>query len=357
MADQKYTDSDKYQQEIAEQYKKRVSKFPIDTVVRTLNVLGFKDIEPQTLQATAVGNVNATYVGSTIVVKMNENRNRRRYFSNKFISDRLADRYPVPRVLAYDFFDTTAYEVLVMERAPGTLLLHDIFDLTAKDQIALFEHVLDVVRELFSVTFDHFGQVNNDVETFSTYTELLKHEFSECVRIIREQSLADEKSMVSIEKYFYERVQIFDDEKSVFVHTDVHMGNILHQGSKLTALLDFDSALKAPKVRGLIPLLGFIHQPSQFVEGTKDFSKYKGKDFHHFLPTLKEEFPDIFNDPSLLQKLNLIGIVLGVMWIADNWSADWNKEMIENILSKELATDTESLRHTYHGEALMPYIL
>jgi len=352
MADQKYTDSDTYQREIAEQYKKRVSKFPVDTVARAIGLLGLKNVKSQDLHTATVGNVNATYVGSTIVVKINDNRNERSYFSNKFISDKLSGHFPIPRALAYDFFDKTEYEVLVMERAPGTLLLHDIFDLTEKGQITLFEQVLDVVNGLFSVTFDHFGQVSDESRTFSTYTELLKNEFSGYIQIIRAQSLADERSVSMIEEYFYERVNIFDSEKPVFIHTDVHMGNILHQGSTLTALLDFDSALKAPKIRSLIPLLGFIHQPSQFVEGTKDFPKYKGKNFHHLLPTLKKKIPDVFDDRFLLQKLNLIGIALGVMWISDNWSTDWNKEMIDTILSKELASDNNALRHSYHGEAL-----
>jgi hypothetical protein len=53
------------------------------------------------------------------------------------------------------------------------------------------------------------------------------------------------------------------------------MGNILHEEDKLTALIDFDYSLKAPKVRALLSLMGFIDHPQQFVEGTKNFEKFK----------------------------------------------------------------------------------
>ena len=136
----------------------------------------------------------------------------------------------------------------------------------------------------------------------------------------------------------------------IFIHTDLHMGNILHEGNKLTAIIDFDSALRAPKMRALISLLGLIDNPSQFVEGTKDFPKYKGKSFYPFLPVLKESLSDVFSDQRLLKKLNLNGVSIGLMWIADNWSTDWNKEMIRNIVDSELANSEQDLRESYFGK-------
>ncbi len=155
-----------------------------------------------------------------------------------------------------------------------------------------------------------------------------------------------------IEEYFYKHVLIFDASESVFIHTDLHAGNMLHEDDKLTGLIDFDSSLKGPKAETLRSLLGFIDKPSQFVEGTPAFAKFRGKDFYHLLPTLREELPDIFSDPKLLRKLNIMGINSGIMWISQNWSADWNKEMIHNLVTKEIADSDEALKNSYYGKIL-----
>ena len=150
-------------------------------------------------------------------------------------------------------------------------------------------------------------------------------------------------------------VSIFDKSQSVFIHTDTHMGNVLHKNNKLTALLDFDNSLKAPKVRALSSLFAFICDPEQFVEGTTAFSKFKGKNFRHLLKILKRKFPEIFNDSLLLRKLNIIFIKEGIMWVSQNWSATWNAEMIKGLIKNELPED--DLSQTYHGKILKEYIV
>ena len=39
------------------------------------------------------------------------------------VSDKLSTKHPVVKVISYDFFEKTDYEILVMERVSGTLLL------------------------------------------------------------------------------------------------------------------------------------------------------------------------------------------------------------------------------------------
>jgi len=256
MDPQKYTDSEKYQQEIAEQYKKRVSKFSNDEVLRVLQSLGITGVDSNSIQEAVVGNVNATYLTPKFVIKMNQNREHPDYLPNKIVSDKLSSKYPVVKVVVYDFFEKTDYEVLVMERAPGTLLLDDFLELSNASQIILFRQILEVVKQLFVIEFDGFGSINKlDNESFATYTDLLKNKFKQYTSTIREKELCDEKDMEKIEKYFLKNINIFDNEKPVFIHTDLHMGNILHEGSKLTAIIDFDSAQRAPKMCALVSLL------------------------------------------------------------------------------------------------------
>jgi hypothetical protein len=345
-----YTETEEYQREIAEQYKKRVAVFPVDEVVKMCKILGVSIDQSSVSQATA-GNVNATYVTEHFVVKMNKDKKERSYYSNRVVFDALGPSARVVEVVAYDFFDQTPYEVLVMKRAPGTMLLDDIFELTNDEQEYLFRQILDVVKKTLTIEFQDFGNVNSK-RSFPSYTDYLTYTFTENIQQIREKGLCEESDIAKVEKYFMEHVGIFADEKAVFVHTDIHMGNILHEGKELTAIIDFDSSLKAAPSRILLSLLGFIDNPSQFVEGTSDYSKYKGKNFYNLFPVLKEELADIFTDSLLLKKLNLLGIREGIDWIAANWSTEWNKEMIANLVNKETPEDNEELLNSYYGKIL-----
>lgn len=350
MVDKSYTESEEYQKEIAEQYKKRVAVFPVDEVVNVCKSLGVSIDADSVSQATA-GNVNATYVTEHFVVKMNQDKKERTYYPNKVIFDALGTNARVVEVVVYDFFEKTPYEVLIMKRAPGTMLLDDIFELTNEEQEHLFRQVLSVVKKTLTIEFQDFGNVNSE-RSFPTYTDYLSHTFTENIQQIREKQLCEEPDVAKVEKYFFEHLHVFDGENAVLVHTDLHMGNILHEGRKLTAVIDFDSSLKAAPSRVLLSLLGFIDLPQQFVESTPAFSQYKGKDFYHLFPALKEELAGIFVDPLLLRKLNVMGIREGIDWIAANWSTEWNKEMIAKLVHKETPDTEAELTRSYYGKIL-----
>ena len=350
--EEKYVNSDKYQEEIRQQYKKRVSKFTPEQVLGVLKTLNIPNLPVvNEITESSVGNVHATYLTPNLVIKLNQNDKRPDYLPNKIISDKLGSNSPVVQVVAYDNFVKTPYEVLVMKRSKGKMLLDDICEMSESEREIIFQQVLDVVAQLFEIKFTDFGRINLDgQEAYPSFSEFLNKEFDGYVTKIKKEGLCFLEDVIKIESYFKKHLSIFDKTESVFVHTDLHMGNILHEDDKLTAVLDFDSALKAPKVRALISLIAFIDDPQQFVEGTKDFPKFKGKNFCHLLPLLKDKFPELFSDPLLLRKLNIISIKEGLKWVSENWSADWNKEMIKGLIKNELPDD--NLSQTYHGKAL-----
>lgn len=347
-----YTETEEYQQEIAEQYKQRIGKFDPSDVLASLGKLGFNSVRAEDLQTTAAGNMNATYLTPELVVKINKKGDMPYYYANKVVSDALFGKSPVVEVLAYDYFDKTNSEILVMRRAPGQSLLDTILDLPQEDVIELFKQVLGAVKVLQTITFDSFGWVNLQHESYPTYKDFLLSEFNYHSDIIKRDKLLNEGGLETVREYFVKHLGIFENEKAVFVHTDAHMGNFLHEGTKLTAVIDFDWSLKAPPVRALPPLLNFLYDPQQFTEGSSYFPKFKGKNFMFLLPTLKQMLPELFEDGLLLKKLNLMSINDGIMWISENWSAEWNKGTIKNIIGQELAESDTDLKQTYFGKLL-----
>ena len=300
-----YTDSGEYQKEIAEQYKKRIGSFDAGEVVESLHKLGFTKIKAEDLQTTTAGNMNATYLTPDLVIKINKRGDMPYFYANKVASDKLGGKMPVVEVLAYDYFDKTGFEVLVMKKALGQSLLDTIFDLPQEDVIVIFKQVLEVIKALLNIKFDNFGWLNLQTEAYPTYGDFINSELEKNLVKIKEQNLFSEQDIQKVKQYLLKNLDVFQDETSVFIHTDTHMGNFLHVGNKLTALIDFDWSIKAPKFRVLAKLLSFLYDPQQFIEGSNYFEKYKGKNFMFLMPTLKAELKELFDDKLLLKKLNL----------------------------------------------------
>jgi len=352
MVSEKYVDSDEYQCEIAGQFKKRLVQIPAAKVGKLLNTLGIFGVDISLINEAAAGNMNATYLTPDLAIKINPNKEKTCYLADKIIFDILGKAWPIAEVLAYDFFGKTDCEILVMKRAKGALLLDDIFDLGQNDLIGLFREVLAVVKRFFDIKFSDHGFINGSPDRFMRYSDFLIDRFKSNVKTIESQGLCGSNDIKKIKDYFLRYVSIFDEGEAVFVHADVQMGNIIHNGDKLAALIDCDYSMKAPKIRALVPLLGFIAEPSQFVEGTKEFAKFNKKSFYYLLPVLKQELPELFVDPQLLRKLNIIGIGEGMMWVSQNWSKDWNHELIADIINREIAEKDEDLQKSYYGKIL-----
>lgn len=74
----KYTESDKYQEEIRNQYQKRVTKFTANDVLKVLKILNIDDLpDPEEIAEVETGNVNATYITSKFVIKINKNHKKK----------------------------------------------------------------------------------------------------------------------------------------------------------------------------------------------------------------------------------------------------------------------------------------
>lgn len=355
MADQSYFNSDEYQREIATGYATRIAAFPADEVARVLATLGFSNINPDSIVVATGGNIHATYLTPELVIKLNQDRAGSNYFANKYISDRLGDTAPIVQVLAYDNFEKTNFEALVMERTPGKVLQHDIFEMGETDLREVFRQVLEVVRQLSKITFDEFGEffpANESELSFPTYGALLREGFLGHIATIRQKQLVAEPDIRRVEQFVVDRLSLFDNDRPVFVHTDLHMGNIMHDRSKLTAIIDFDHARKAPAMIELATLLSFLGDPQQFVEGRPEWIQYKGKSFLHLLPMLKGAVPELFEDPDLLKKLNLIYLTASIHLISENWSAKGNEVLMRDALENGLTDSATGLEQTFYGRTL-----
>lgn len=350
-----YTESEAYQREIVEQYKERNLELEPVEVKGVLKQLGIEVDEAEIMVAEA-GNMNATFIAGEYVVKVSNKDDLVSYGANDIVSEQLTDEKAV-KVVAHDVREKTGYEVLVMERAPGTMWLPTMPTMGEEENKKLFAEVLQVVKAAKGIkATDKFGWVNDIIvdpekDGFDTHPEQLAERLSSYLRKIEVQTDLDQDAVKQLADYVQARLDLFTDDTPSFVHTDLHMGNIMQQDGELTAVIDWDSAQSAPTYRGMVSLIGLIDNPAQFVEGTPYYSAYKGKKFEYLYPLLKSVYAEELADPKLAEKLNVMGIIDGLMWVAEDWSKEWSKEMIANLAKRELAHDGD-MSGTYYGNIL-----
>ncbi len=350
-----YTESEAYQKEIATQYKERNLALAPKDVVDILGKLGF-EVDETDVKEAEVGNMNATFITSEYVLKVSNNTESITYSANKIVSDALPDE-KVVRVVAHDVRQHSEYEVLVMEKAPGSTWLTQMPLMSEKENKELFAQVLQVASLCRSIhVTDTFGSVTEIMTDsakngFSTFRLRLEARLNAYVQKIKKQEDIDQNAVAKVVSYVQKHLYVFDDDVAHFVHNDLHMGNVMHENGNLTAVIDWDMAQSAPTYTGLIPLIGLIDNPAQFVEGTPDYLSYRGRKFEYLYPELKQAFAEEFEDPQLAEKLNVLGAIEGLMWISENWSGEWNKEMIKNLASKE-TPENGDISNTYYGEII-----
>lgn len=343
--------TDDYHKQLAERYEKRKLDLNPDDLVDVAAKLGFI-IDPNTVVKSTGGNVSGTFIAGDYVIKIQKDQDRHEFLANKIVSEKLMGKAPVVEVLTYDWFEKTEYEVLIMRRGEGKLLLEDFYKLPVEQQESLFSQLFDIVNTVSSIEMSDFGEIRLG-HSFKSFKEYQLHELEKYSQIILDQKLCQEKDIQTITDYIYKNINVFeDDKKSYLNHTDLHTGNILYKQDKLTLLFDFDGAVKGPKYLTLPKIIGAINDPSQFVEGTPYFDYYKDKKFDHLLAILREKMPSVLEIPNLTRKLNLCGIIEGLKWISENWSAEWNKNQIKNLLENESVSDNHPLEMTYYGKII-----
>ena len=338
-----YTESEAYQQEIADQYKERNLEMPTTEVTKIMASLGF-DVSPEETQEAEAGNMNATFLTDSYVIKISNSSTKTAYSANTIVSEQLPDM-KVVRVLKHDIREYTDYEVLVMERAPGEAWLPHMPTMTEEENKRLFAEVLEVTKVSNKINAtEKFGWLTDilddeDNNGFDTYREQLEARLEAYIPKIQLQEDLDQAAISEIITYVEARLHLFDSATPNFVHTDLHMGNVMQQNGKLTAVIDWDSVQSVPSYAGLISLTGLIDNPGQFVEGTPDYPAYKGKQFEYLYPELNQAYADELEDKQLAEKLNVMGVVEALMWMSEDWSREWNKEMVTNLSTKETPKD------------------
>lgn len=344
--------------------------------------LGFPDVDARDVTRLGGGDVNATFrvrrrgvgvgakLGDELVVKVNPRRREQLFLPNVDLCEQLAHEptgEQVVRVLAYDCRVRTAHEVLVMRRADGSTLLHDMLTAPSGELEAVLRQVCRLLKRFGDIHYESFGFFgageilgggDRRVREYDTCAEFL---LSGCIlpnliELLRRGD-CDSDAYEQIERHVRQYAHVFDagDARPSFVHTDVHWANILHVGGRLSALIDFDFSVKGAQCQVLPMLLEAIAHPeiiapqSDASEDRELRAKLATLDLSWAVRVLCDELPDLFADPHLYRKLNLL-YIKELLWMAAH-CPHGNGNELQQVLERELLPD-EQLIDTHYAKIL-----
>lgn len=107
-----------------------------------------------------------------------------------------------------------------------------------------------------------------------------------------------------------------------FVHRSLHFGHVLWNGERITALIGFDSAIFAPRELEIDAFLRFIRSPSDGLTGD---------DLANVPQWLKEDYPLLFSQPGVEERLRLYSIERDLRLLSERPSEAAQRELLQDL--------------------------
>ena len=122
--------------------------------------------------------------------------------------------------------------------------------------------------------------------------------------------------------YFDENKHVLENSVPALIHGDLTMVNILVDQGKISAILDFEYSIQAPRDYELWVMEAFCLYPNDWAEEMDEL--HCTADFASFIPLLHKHYPELFEIPHLRTRVNIYQLESALSsylsWRKDNLS-------------------------------------
>jgi len=281
-------------------------------------------IPSRNIQVLSGGQVNAVFrVDREYVVRigMREDAYQRLKRETDLLRS-LAGEIPVPKILAFGLRDGFVYQI--QQYLPGHKLYSVWNTLRPVEQETVVAQLVDSLKILHRRTTSSFGSAGADVPQFASWSDYLSDKFNQTLQEIQRLNIRILPGFVELATtYFEEHRHVLQNSLPCLVHGDLTLVNVLVDQGQLSAVLDFEYALQAPKDYELWTMEAFCLYPNDWAE--VDHAVCCTADFTGFFPLFQKYYPEMFETPHLRERVNLyqLDAALGsyLAWRKDNISS------------------------------------
>ena len=231
----------------------------------------------------------------------------RAFHKEAALYERLRGRVPVPEVIGVGGEAGGAY--MLLHRSPGESLTRRwLAEPSPRVREWLLAQWIEILRALHTERYDACGELTGaaDVEPVR-WPAFIGGRIERRVAALRALPAADAGLLAAAEAFSTARLAALELADPRLVHWDLHWGNVLAEGSRITAMLDFESALAAPVDLELDQVYRFLRWPALFVEGDLA-ARARPEAFAEVWPALRRGYPELFAAPRLAERLSLYAL-------------------------------------------------
>lgn len=211
------------------------------------------------------GFINKVFlVNNEYVIKFSSKR--KEFYKEDYILRNFSS-LPIANYVIYDNSSEIVPEEYIIEtKLEGENLGALWPSLTEIQKEQIFEEYILTLKKFHSYNFDFYGSVVLDGEHFDKWSSCFNQRYNHACNLARQTDLMSADLFKLIDSYYYANKQYLDKcSKPSFCHNDLHFGNILVSGEKITGILDFDLSNAAPIDAEFDIPICFFKQPSFFM--------------------------------------------------------------------------------------------
>jgi aminoglycoside phosphotransferase (APT) family kinase protein len=275
--------------------------------------LGISDEGPFT---RAFSYSNEVWLGPSVVLRLTPPERSWASAQEQDLLYRLPDAVPHPDVLGSGTYRDRPW--LLLRRMPGITLMKAWPALSVADRRSVIHQLGQAMRALHHVPMPaHWQRADLRPDALSALAEPLDvaapyqqppervHALARAARAVPglDHSLVD-----AAEAFVAERLPLFSADRHVLVHTDLFGQNLLVEGGRLTAVLDFEMARLAASDLELDVPLRFCNWPHLPVP-EEDEDLMRPEEFLRVPTWLAEVYPELFAMPRLRERMQVYAVM------------------------------------------------
>ncbi len=236
---------------------------------------------------------------------------RRRLEGEAALLARLPAEVPAPRVTAAGRLDDWTYQL--QPRLDGQPLHHLWPSLSPRVKDGLVAQAVAALRAVHALSAEGFGPPSDPAQRDASWRERCTREFAALLAQVPEVGYALPPAMTgALERFLSIHAEALEPATPCLVHGDLWPGNLLVDGERLAAILDWELATLAPRDYELLLIEHFCLYPNDFAE--EDREVYCAADFADYAALFAAHYPEMLAAPRLRERLDLyqLGYILDV---------------------------------------------
>ena len=270
-----------------------------------------ENLKVDVIRPLSGGQVNAVYlIDQQFVVRVGT----RDYTFERFkqevrLFEKLAPEVPVPRVVACGRHQGVPYQI--QHVVPGQPM-HRLWNRLSKlEKEAVVSEFVSYLRVIHGQTDSRYGPVYRPDASSDSWLDYCERGFRATLRDLGQLSIDLPPDLLELATdYVDQHKHNLAGGRAVQVHGDLWPGNILINDGKISAILDFEFSIQAPRDYELLLVEQFCLYPNDYAE--EDNEIFCAADFSDFFQLLSEHYVELFQTPHLRQRLNIYHIMYGL---------------------------------------------